>query len=401
MIGSKPSLSSLPANVWILAVSQALALSAVPMMILIGGILSAEIAPDPRLVTLPLAMVIVGLASATVPASLLMKRIGRKRGGFVEFAIGFAALALGYWATQATWFWLLLASGFLLGAMAAFGQQFRFAAIECVDRVELQGAALSVMMSGGLLAAIVGPEIGARGRWLVESAHGFAGSYLLMGGALAVALGLFCLYREPELPAGQTRNGGRPLRRIVLSWGFARAALSAASAYGLMSLVMTATPVAMYELCGYSVDAAKQVIQAHILAMYIPSLVGGWLLRRVGVGRLMAVGTALNGLVLCFGFAGQELVHFWGALIALGVGWNFLFLGGTSLLPRVYEPNERHKAQAANDFMVFGSQALASLSSGWLLFALGWHGMLAVCMLPLAVAGCLAYSQLKQQGQGA
>lgn len=389
----------LPANVWILALCQALGMSAGSMMILVGGLLAAKIAPTAKLATLPLAMIIVGTATSTLWVALLLRRFGRKRGSHVGFAFSFLASFLGYHAAARESFVLLLGSGFSMGVAVAFWQQFRFAALESLPDPELNGPALSVMMGGGLIAAFLGPEIGVRGQTLFPDLPPFAGCFALLSGLIAIALLVFQFSHQPPLPPLLNNRPGRRLAVIVRQPTFFVPALCAAIGYGVMSLVMTATPLTMHEVCGFGLNDTKKVIQSHIIAMFLPSLIGGELMRRCGVGRVMVIGAALYAVVVVIGLGGQQLMHFWGSLILLGVGWNFLFMGGTALLPRSYEPNERFKAQAANDLVVFGTQAVASLSSGWFVFTFGWNGLLVTCLPFLAIALGLSILQIRMENR--
>lgn len=392
---SQESMLRLPKNVWVLALSQALAMSAVPMMILVSGLLATEIAPSQKWATLPVALVIVGAATSTIWVAMTYKKLGRKTGGYIGLTIGLIASGIGYGAAMQGSFSLLLTCGYVLGISVAFGQQFRFAALESVSDPANYGPALSLLMVGGLLAAFLGPEIGVFGKDLIASPHGFAGSYVLMGGTTCLAVLVFSFFKNPPTQAEEGAGEVRPLKKIIFTRTFIVAAVTAAIGYGVMSFIMTATPITMYELCGYTLVNTKQVLQGHIMAMYIPSLFGGWLIKRFGAAKMMGAGALLYACVVGLGLLGQELVHFWGALLVLGVGWNFLFVGGTTLLPRSYSAPERFKAQAANDFVVFGSQAIASLSAGWFLFSFGWNAILLGCLPFLAVAFGLAIWQLR------
>ncbi len=387
---------SLPANVWILAASQSLAMSMVPMMILVSSLLAAKIATDESLVTLPIALVVVGTASSTIPVAFTMKRLGRKRGGYVGFGFGLLACALGFLAARHASFAFLLGSSLSMGVATAFGQQFRFAALESVQDPANYGPALSAFMTGGLLAAYLGPEIGAAGRDLIASPYGYAGSFVLLAGLLGLAVLLFCFFKEPARKVDTAVVVDRPLRGIVSSPAFLIAASTAALSYAVMSFIMTATPITMHEICGFSLLDTKRVIQGHIVAMFLPSLFSGWLMKRVGPGKLMLCGTLAYAVVLVIGLQGQELMHFWGALILLGVGWNFLFASGTALLPLAYSGNEKYKAQAANDFTVFGCQAVVALSAGWFLYSFGWSVLLMSCIPLVVAAGVVSIMQIRR-----
>lgn len=363
-----------------------LTMCSAPMMILVGGLLGARIAPAPELATLPLAAIIVGTAASLIPAVLLMKRIGRKAGGYVGFGFGLAGALIGMQAARMGSFWLLIAGALCFGASIAFAQQFRFAALESLRDPEDFGKALSVMMLGGVVSAFLGPELGVRGRDLLHSPHGYAGSFLLLGGLLAIAMGLFAWFRNPAPPATETMEAGRPLGSILASPFFLVALVASASSYGVMSFVMTATPISMRELCGLDLSDTKRVIQIHIACMFLPSLAGGYLMRRWGASRMMMAGAVLYAGMMGVGLSGQATLHYGAALVLLGIGWNFLFVSGTALLPRAYRPTERFKAQAAHDFAVFAIQATASLGSGWFLYRFGWDALIWACLPALLAA---------------
>jgi predicted MFS family arabinose efflux permease len=374
-------------------------MSAGSMMILVGGLLAAKIAPTAKLATLPLAMIIVGTATSTIWVAMLLRQFGRKRGSHVGFLFSFLAAFLGYQAAVQESFPLLVATGFSMGIAVTFWQQFRFAALESLPDPKLNGPALSVMMGGGLIAAFIGPEIGARGQDLFPHLPEYAGCFVLLAGLVAIAVVVFQFSEQPPITTDRTDQPGRPLLEIVKSPQFYIPSLCAAIGFGVMSFVMTATPLTMHEVCGFDLNDTKKVIQSHIVAMFLPSLIGGHLMQRFGVGRIMVVGAILYAVVVGIGLLGQELVHFWGSLILLGVGWNFLFMGGTALLPLSYKPNERFKAQAANDLVVFGTQAIASLSSGWFVFTFGWNGLLLTCLPLLTAALILAIQQARLESR--
>lgn len=364
-------------------------------MILVGGLLAAKIAPTAKLATLPLAMIIVGTATSTIWVAMLLRRFGRKRGSHVGFLFSFLATFLGYQAAVQESFTLLVATGYSMGVAVAFWQQFRFAALESLPDPSLNGPALSVMMGGGLIAAFLGPEIGVRGQALFPTLPEFSGCFVLLAGLIGIAVIVFQFTEQPPIAKDHADQPGRPLLEIVKRPQFFIPSLCAAIGFGVMSFVMTATPLTMHEVCGFGLNDTKKVIQSHIVAMFLPSLLGGHLMQRFGVGRIMMVGAILYAVVVSIGLLGQELFHFWGSLILLGVGWNFLFMGGTALIPLSYEPNERFKAQAVNDLVVFGTQAIASLSSGWFVFTFGWNGLLLTCLPLLSAALVLAFWQAR------
>lgn len=361
------------------------------MMVLVSGLLATRIAPTPKLATLPTALVVIGTASSMLWVSPLLQRWGRKRGSHAGFAAAFLSAALGGIAATRESFVLLLLSGYFMGVGVAFWQQLRFAALESVGDPRRYASAMALMMMGGLVSAFLGPEIGARGSDLFTQP--FAGSFLLLAGLLSCGLLVFQFFRDPPSFVQAERHAARPLSAIVQSPRFVIAAFLVAIGFGVMSFVMTATPINMYEICGFALADTKRVIQGHIVAMFAPSLISGWLINRFGLNRMLGVGAALFSAVVIIGLAGMHLVHFWGSLLLLGIGWNLLFVGGTALLPASYNPAERFKAQAANDLIVFGSQAVASLSAGWFLFSFGWTVMLYACVPFIVGAFALIFWQ--------
>lgn len=358
-------------NVTILSFAQALGLSGAPIVLLIGGLVGADLAPTPALSTLPIAVMVIGLALATIPASLLMRRIGR-RNGFVSGALlaGSAAL-LGAFALSQGSFLLFCMATLLIGSSAAFVQQYRFAAAESV-RPQFVGRAVSLVLLGGVAAGILGPEVGKRTLdWLSFGAY--TGSFVSLAILYALAALLLLFLREVGPIEEETGGAERPLREVAAQPRYLIAVLAGAVSYGVMSFIMTATPVMMGVIEGFSLSQTTLVIQSHIVAMYLPSLFTGFILERLGLVKVMVTGVLLLLACVALGLVSTHFIHFWGALVLLGLGWNFLFVGGTVLLTRSYHPAERFKAQAVNDFLIFGIQAFTSLSAGTVLFTANWQ----------------------------
>jgi predicted MFS family arabinose efflux permease len=373
-------------NVPILSAAQALAATATPMVVFIGGIMGPEMAPTRTLATLPASMVVVGLALTTIPASLLMSRIGRKHGFLFAMLLGVGSSLLAANALHRQEFGLYTLSAFLMGAVAAFIQQFRFAATESVPP-ERTSRAVSFVLVGGIVAGFLGPEIARRTMDLLPYGT-FTAAFFIMAGLFLVTAGLL-VFLQPTAAIQQQLSGEeRPLRNIARQPSFLAAVLSGAAAYAVMSFIMTATPLQMHTVSHFSLDATAFVIESHIIAMYLPSLFTGFLIEKLGLTRLMLVGIALMVLTVAIGVVSREVLHYWWALVLLGLGWNFLFVGGTVLLTRSYYPAERFKAQAANDFTIFGSQALAALSAGSVLFLANWD-VLLLLTLPILAGSAL------------
>jgi MFS family permease len=391
-------------GVWILAIAGALGLCVAPVVVFIGGIVGANLAPQVELATLPVAFMVVGTALSVLPVTRFMQLFGRKR-VFISGAI-FSAMSafLASYFISVNDFWGFTLAVSMLGAGMAIIQQYRFAAMESVS-VERMASAASFVLLGGLVAAILGPELAQVGENLFETA--FSGSFFLL--AFVCLAGGFCLlfYQTVEVPqaenAAHAIKAERSLRVIMRAPVFWVAVLAAAIGYAVMSYIMTATPVSMHVMEGHSLNDTKWVIQSHIFAMFLPSFFSGRLIDRFGATWLMIAGLFLYVICIVIALAGQQVMHYWGGLIMLGVGWNFLFVSGTVLLPQSYESKERFKVQGFNDFFVFGLQAFASLSSGAIIYNFGWENLVLIA-LPFLLLQLLAMyiwhaGKLKRQGQ--
>jgi MFS family permease len=366
-------LFTLPKNVWLLFLVQPLVMAASPVIVFIGGILATSMGADPALVTLPVTMMILGVASGAIPAALLAKNKGRRFATFTGFTLGFSGTLVAMFAALNAHFELLILASFLLGISTAFTQQLRFAAIESVSNRNEVPTVLSILMLSGIFSAFLGPEIAVTAKDWLSSPHGYAGSFLFLSGLFLLAMLLMLNFTNPEIKTSDNQGQARPLSEIIKQPIFIIAILSAAIGFALMSYLMTATPLSMHKLHGHSLNDTKWVIQSHIAAMFIPSLFTALLVKRIGLKNLMLAGTIIYAVVTVIALSGEQVMHYWWALILLGIGWNFLFLTGTSLLPQSYQASERHKVQAINDFIIFGFQAIASLMAGWILFKAGWH----------------------------
>jgi len=351
----------------------ALMMAGTSLMVLIAGIIGTQFAPSPGLATLPIALVIVGLALSTLPTGRLQNRFGRRK---VFISYGFIAVAAALLATLSLVyqsFGGFCMSAILMGWSGAAGHQYRFAAMESVA-AELAPKATSVLLFGGILAAAVGPEIAVWGQHLLATE--FAGSYLLLAGVYTLGIILISFYRETRVSSDQHEMKGRPLSQIMRSPVVILAVAASAVGYGVMSFVMTAGPVSMHEHAGHDMQATKWVLQSHIAAMYLPSLVYPWLYSKMGFRGMLWAGVAALLLCLLIGSINTDFIHYWLTMVILGIGWNFLFLSGTNLLRYGYRDEERFKVQSFNDFLVFSIQGIASLSSGWFLYHWGWQGVL-------------------------
>ncbi len=371
-------------NVYVLAIAQALSAAGMMTVFLLGGILGSGLAPRPELATLPVSLTVVGLAATVIPAALLMERIGR-RNAFVASALlaSVAALVMA-WAVVQSSFVLLCAATLALGANLAFQQQHRFAAAESVPPGRVSHA-VSMVMIGTLAAAAVGPQVALALRNLVPG-HEYAGSFVGVA-LLCAAAALVLTQCEPGMTRSHAVASGevRPLAEVVRQPTYLLAVAAAVVSYAVMSFIMTATPISMHVHDHHSDTDTAWVIQSHLLAMYGPSLFSGRLIARIGVRAGMTAGVALMFLCVAIDSAGRDLMHYWWGLVLLGVGWNLLFVAGTTLLTTSYRPAERYRAQAVNEFSVFGTQALASLVAGPAIHLLGWRSLNLAALVPLAL----------------
>lgn len=373
---------SIPWSVWRLMVAYALMMAGVTLMVLIAGIIGTDFAPTAGLATLPIALSVVGLACSTLPTGKLLQRFGR-RPVFLAYglvAMGSAALAAAGLVLDS--FAVFCLAAFAMGWAGATGHQYRFAALELVP-AEVAPKATSALLLGGILAAFIGPELAVAGRFLMPTE--FAGSFILLVGSYAVGLATIFFYRELPMPEAAGQAAGRPMREILRSPMLLLAIAAAALGYGVMTFLMTATPISMHKHAGHSLEATKYVIQSHITAMYLPALIYAWLVGKIGYRGMLWAGIGVYLLTLAVAAWNTQFIHFWLAMVLLGVGWNFLFLSGTNMLPSGYRPAERFRVQSVNDFLVFSAQAVASLASGWVLYRSGWEGVIWVCTVPVAI----------------
>ena len=364
---------SLPRNISLLFIAQPLVTCSAPIIVFIGGLLSSELTTNASLATLPISLMILGVAAGSIPAAMIAKIKGRKFAVFTGFSCSLIAALMAIVATKIALFELFAVSSFLFGIGGAFTQQLRFAAIESTKTEEDIPKILSILMLSGVFAAFLGPEIAVTAKDWFNSPHGYAGSFFLLALFIALAAFIMVFFKEPEIKEISNIGDARPLSIIAKQPVFIIAIGTATIGYALMSYLMTATPLSMHHMQGHSLVETKWVIQSHIAAMYLPSLFTPWLVKKIALKGLLISGSTIYILVALIAFSGQEVMHYWWALILLGIGWNFLFLTGTSLLPQSYQSCERHKVQATNDFILFGFQAFASLMAGWVLLTGGWH----------------------------
>lgn len=373
------------ANVLVLAVGQALFVVSATTLIFLGGLVGYALASDKAFATLPVSCVVLGTAVGTVPAALYMRRVGRRLGFFTGGGIGVVGSLICAYGIFLSHFYLFCAGAFVVGVYNGFCQYYRFAAAETSDPT-FKSKAISYVLAGGVLAALIGPELANHTKDALAPIT-YLGSYLALACLAVLAMGLALLIRMPPEAEGTAGGPARPLPEIVRQPLFIVAVLTSVLSYMVMSFMMTASPLAVIA-CGYPVATAGFVIQWHVLGMFVPSFFTGHLINRFGLVNIITFGALL--LLLCVGFAlvGIEVVHFWASMMLLGIGWNFMFVGATSLLTEVYRPTERAKVQACNDFLVFASTATASLMSGQVVHYLGWQwvGLLSLPAIAISLA---------------
>lgn len=369
-------------NIIILAIAQVLSGSGLTVLVILGGIIGAELAPRPSLATAPLTVSIVAMALVSVPAALMMRRIGRRAGFILAAVIGAGGGLVGARSVAIQSFELFSLSAILIGASVAFSQQYRFAAAESVPP-ERVSRAISYVLIGSLGAALLGPQLALAGRWWFPQSE-YAGSFVVVSALYLLAALVLVLLKPAARISSQSLDDAGSVRDVLGRPLFRVAVLASAGGFMVMSFIMTATPISMHRVNHHSVEATTLVIQSHVLAMFLPSLASGHLIARFGERLIMQWGAALLAVCVAIAATGQQVMHYWWGLVLLGVGWNFLFVAGTTLLTKTLDEAIRHRGQAINEFTVFGAQALASLLAGFAVQAFGWVAI-NLATLPLLV----------------
>jgi len=370
-------------NVAVLAVCQGLLLVNNSVLITVNALAGFALAPEKALATLPVTMYFVGSALTTIPLSYMMKRHGRRAGftlGAVFAVLGSLICAVAVYAAS---FWLLCLGVLVLGAYFAAGQYYRFAAADSAP-ADFKATAISLVLAGGIIGGFVGPETSKRTIDLL-SGHLYAGAYLSLVAFSLLSVLVLRWLSMPGLSDSERSSAGRPLVQIARQPAFIVAVLCATIAFGVMNLLMTTTPLAMVA-CEHPFSAAAFVIQWHIVGMFAPSFVTGNLIKRFGLATILLAGVALNAACVVVALSGVEVMHFWLAMLLLGVGWNFMFIGATALLTESHTPAERAKVQGVNDAAIFVTLVASSLSSGALFTLQGWEAMNRWALPVLAVA---------------
>lgn len=382
-------------NVMLLALCQALYMIGTSTMIAEASIVGYTLAPDKAWATLPVALQQCAVVVTQIPSNLLMRRVGRRWGYTVGAGFGIVGTAVAAVGVLQASFFLFCLGSALNGVYNGFGQSYRFAAVDGTGAA-WRSKAISYTLAGGVIAAVLGPELAKLTKDMLAPVP-FAGSFAALSLVAVVALVVLQFIVIPRPPADQRGDTGRPLREILRQPKARVAILSGMVGYGTMTLLMTVTPLAMIA-CSYPFESAAFVIQWHILGMFAPSFFTGTLIARFGVTNVITCGLVILAACLAVNVSGTAVAQFWLGLFLLGVGWNFTYIGATTLLTQVYRPAEKAKVQAVNDFLVFGMMATGALSSGAFFNLLGWTvlNFVAIPFIVTALAA-LIWLALKQR----
>ena len=369
-------------NALILAAGSALAGANASVIFATGSIVGATLAPSPDLATAAVSIFVVGMALGTIPNGFIARRYGRRAAFQLGAVYGAVGGLINAWAILNSNFWVYCLGAFLCGCYAAVAQSYRFAAADTASDA-FKPRAVSWVMAGGVIAGFVGPQL-VQNTMNMWAPYMFSASYIGQAAFALIAMAALSTVDIPK-PAPAATAGGRPLGEIVRQPVFIIAALCGVVTYALMNLIMTSAPLAM-KMCGHQPGDSNLAIQWHVVSMYLPSFFTGALISRFGAARVVAAGLLLTALAALIDLSGTSVATFWAGLIVLGVGWNFGFIGASALVLQAHRPQERNKVQSFNDFLVFGTMALGSFSSGKLLTSYGWDMVNYVAFPPIALA---------------
>lgn len=382
-------------DIFLLVACQALLFTNNVSMIAVNGLAGLALAPNMAMATVPVTAYVVGSALASAPIARMMKRYGRRVGFSVGTMFGMLGVLVAALGAYHKLFWLLCAGTMLVGIYNACGQLYRFAAAEVAPPLWKERA-ISWVLAGGVIGGVVGPNLS---KYTIDGLSvAFAGTYASLVMFAVLSLIVIQFVKFPPQSTAEQKNSGRPLKQIMAQPVFIVAAMGAIIGYGVMNLLMTATPIAMVKICKHPFADAALVLEWHVIGMFAPSFFTGHLIRRFGVLTIMFTGAMLMFACVAVALGGVDVMNFLVALFVLGVGWNFLFVGGTTLLTEAYRPEEKNKAQGANDFLIFLTMALSSFSSGALVTTRGWE-LLNYGSLPfiVIVAGAILWLGMKRR----
>lgn len=374
-------------DIFLLACCQALLLVNSSGLIAMNGLVGYSLAETKALATFGATTYVLGSALATMPMSLWMARVGRRAGFMAGAFINIIGCCIGAYALSIKSFPLFCVATGIIGIYNAVGLQYRFAAAEVATPAD-RAKAISLVLAGGVAGGLIGPQTASIGRDFFATP--FQGSFVMLAVFALVALAVQSRVHVPPPSLAERSGRGRPLKQIVKQPAFIVAVLAGALGYGLMNLLMTATPIAM-NFCGHPFSAMALVIEWHVVAMYAPGFLTGSLIRRFGTLPIILAGVALTAISTLVALDGNSIAHFVAALVFVGLGWNFMYTGGTALLTETYAPNEKARTQGLNDFIVFATMGVSSLASGALVTTSGWETMnrAALPILGIIAAGVL------------
>ncbi|MEZ8649585.1 MFS transporter [Vibrio splendidus] len=375
-------------NVWLLSLCQALLMTGNILLISVIGLIGKQIAPSVSMITLPVALQFLGLMAATIPASLISGKLGRKRGFSIGNVVGITGASLATYALSQQNFYLFCFATFLLGIGIGFGTLYRFAAIEVCDE-NARHRAISISMAGGVLAAVLGPNLAIMSQqWSQDGLY--IGAFASLIGLNILALLILQTIQFPKVSFNSQAPKADLLGVIVKAPNFIGAVFAAMVAYAVMNILMTATPLAMIG-CGFDFTKAAGVIEWHVLGMFVPAFFTGSLIERFGSRMMILAGGILFVVCIAINIHGESIWHFRAALVVLGVGWNFMFIAATGLFSQSYQSQNKAKAQAFNEFIVFGCVTITAMLSGWLESTAGWQN-LNIYVLPFVLAVILLFA---------
>ena len=375
-------------NVWILSLCQALLMTGNILLISVIGLIGKQIAPSQSMITLPVALQFLGLMAATIPASLISGKLGRKRGFSIGNIVGISGASLATFALSTHHFYLFCFATFLLGIGIGFGTLYRFAAIEVCSE-DARHRAISISMAGGVLAAVLGPNLAVMSQqWSQDGLY--IGAFASLIGLNVLALIILQTVQFPKFNLTTQQVQPDPVRTMIKAPNFVGAVFAAMVSYAVMNILMTATPLAMIG-CGFDFTKAAGVIEWHVLGMFVPAFFTGGLIEKFGAKRMILAGAVLFLLCIAINLHGESSWHFRSALVLLGVGWNFMFIAATGLFSQSYQAKNKSKAQALNEFVVFSCVSVTALLSGWLESTVGWQ-MLNIYVLPFVLLVIMVFA---------
>ena len=384
-------------NLVVLVFCQLISATGSIVMVTLGGIIGSELASNKAFATLPLSVMVIAVAATTIPATMLMRKIGRRKSFSLASLSAVVALVVAVVALRESSFLLYNIAVMLFGINMAFTYQYRYAAAESVATKHVPRA-VSLVLTGSIGAAFVGKELATRGQFWIEDIP-YAGTMMVLAAMFILQALLFLtMDAAKDQSEDDVVESHRSIGEVARQPVFIVAVLGAATGFGLMTLIMTATPLSMHVNDQISLEQTASVIRAHVLGMYLPSLVTGFLIEKVGVAKLMFVGALGLFAASIIGLQGHSVLHYWWALVLLGVGWNFLYVGGTTMLTYTYSMAERYRAQAVNEFMVFGTSATASLLAGTVMHFYGWSTLMLI-PIPFLIVICIALVVLRGNPQ--